>query len=101
MGQNSLALICIHQIALRTRITSVRRGIKITCRQARIADFGLSVVTSDADNQSQAVQSRCGNLFYQAPELLIGAPAGNSLDIYAFGKQAVECVAGYVVGVSR
>jgi serine/threonine protein kinase len=76
-------------------------GTVDTCRQARIADFGLSVVTSDADNQSQAVQSRCGNLFYQAPELLIGAPAGNSLDIYAFGKQVVECVAGYVVGVSR
>jgi predicted outer membrane repeat protein len=60
-------------------------GTLDTCRQARIADFGLSVVTSDADNQSQAVQSRCGNLFYQAPELLIGAPAGSSLDIYAFG----------------
>lgn len=64
----------------------------------KIADFGLSKMTTDSSNSSsmnlQSVNQMKGTPLYMAPEILAGDPYSKEADVYAFSIIVYEIVTG-------
>jgi len=58
-----------------------------------VSDFGLSRIFSDGDFQQMSTQ--CGSLEYCAPEVLVGNPYDQSVDMWSIGVITYILLTGY------
>ena len=65
-----------------------------TRTRAKLADFGLSKILSDARNGDVSSSNRCGTLRYMAPEAFRGEAIGTPVDVYAFALMLHEVTHG-------
>lgn len=95
-GRVSLLLQVLQALAYLHRRGVLHRDLKpanvlVQGERVVVLDFGLSMLRSVVQRRSAVLS---GTLHYMAPELLLGEPASEASDLYAFGVMAAQVLTG-------
>ncbi len=90
-GQVAEALDYAHLQGVVHRDVKPGNVLLTTCDEAKLSDFGLSLVTDDRNDQSGTIR---GTPSYMSPEQAQGKSLDHRTDLYSLGVMVYECATG-------